>query len=827
MADELEPVNQVFTADMEPWIREVREGYDEAQRFAEENRVAADDVQELGRDSTRAADEIRDFAQANKLAIQGLRSMRDEAVQDGEALNSLRDHEMEAAHEADALRTQAMEAGSALGHLRDEAAEASHEVKNLGQQSEETAAKLDLMGLSGASTLSSMGPLVGIIGALVVAAAAAAPAVVAMGLGIGAFAGFAIPTIKQVTGALKDNKTQLAALPAPIRDVVNQVKSLETEYKNISKSFEPAALHVFSQFLQIAQSILPKLVPLANQGAIAFSHIATAISQGLDSAGFASFLHTMTALVVPATDAIIHLGGALTGVLGQALVALAPLAAPFINFVAGLVKALGGPLVAALHVVVSLFMGLATAIAPLLPGISKLATLLINDIGAGFQSFIPILTQVIQILGGALLRILTDLEPIFANLLTPNSGFMLALGLIPGLLHLILPLFETLASILGHPLFAQLAVDALTLVVAFKGLMAIIGILRGAFIGLTAVMDTNPIFLIITAVALLVLVFITLWQHCEGFRNFWKGLWNDILSAAAPVIAAVKNAIADLTAFWNAHWNEISKVLKVVWVLMSGVVHVEMAIMSATIRAALAVIKAAWELSWHVMQIVVTTVFNVIKAIVTGVMQTISGIITAILDVIHGHWSAAWHALVGVAQAQMQMVASVIRAIGSGFINLLYQAGRFVIQGLINGVESMVGAVVSIAQSIGSTISSAFSGILHIFSPSQVFYQHGRNTMLGYINAVTDMIPTLRAVMTQAASVMLPSRLVPSQLFQGTSASSAPLSPGSVGAAAAGGGSGNLIVNVDGKKLFEILQSQLYQYNVRNSGQVTGVVKPV
>jgi len=312
---------------------------------------------------------------------------------------------------------------------------------------------------------------------------------------------------------------------------------------------------------------------------------------------------------------------------------------------------------------------------------------------------------------------------------------MLALGLIPGLLRLILPLFETLASILSHPIFAAIAADAITLFVAFKGLMSILGILRGAFIALTAVMEVNPVILIITAIALLVVAFIALWQHCEGFRNFWKGLWADIQAAAAPVIAWIKNAIAQLTAFWNAHWNEISKVLKVIWTIMAGIVHVEMTVMSAEIRAVLALIKASWEVTWHVLQIIVTTVFNVIKALVQGAMGTIRGIIAFVMAVIHGNWSAAWHALVGIASAQMRMVASVIQAIGSGFISLLYQAGRFIIQGLINGVESMVGVVVGIAQGIGHMVSSAFSAALSIFSPSQVFYQHGRNTMLGYINA--------------------------------------------------------------------------------------------
>ena len=45
---------------------------------------------------------------------------------------------------------------------------------------------------------------------------------------------------------------------------------------------------------------------------------------------------------------------------------------------------------------------------------------------------------------------------------------------------------------------------------------------------LNAVMNANPIFLIISAIAGLVAAFIYLWNNCEEFREFWINLWNGI-----------------------------------------------------------------------------------------------------------------------------------------------------------------------------------------------------------------------------------------------------------------------------------------------------------
>lgn len=49
-------------------------------------------------------------------------------------------------------------------------------------------------------------------------------------------------------------------------------------------------------------------------------------------------------------------------------------------------------------------------------------------------------------------------------------------------------------------------------------------------------MTANPIGLVIAGIVLLVGAFILLWNKSEGFRNFWKGLWEGIKSIAGGVV---------------------------------------------------------------------------------------------------------------------------------------------------------------------------------------------------------------------------------------------------------------------------------------------------
>ena len=58
---------------------------------------------------------------------------------------------------------------------------------------------------------------------------------------------------------------------------------------------------------------------------------------------------------------------------------------------------------------------------------------------------------------------------------------------------------------------------------------------------LNAVMNANPIGLVITAIGLLVGAFALLWNKSEGFRNFWINLWNGIKSIVSNAVSWITN----------------------------------------------------------------------------------------------------------------------------------------------------------------------------------------------------------------------------------------------------------------------------------------------
>lgn len=94
---------------------------------------------------------------------------------------------------------------------------------------------------------------------------------------------------------------------------------------------------------------------------------------------------------------------------------------------------------------------------------------------------------------------------------------------------------------------------------AFGGAQTILNGIQTAGIAiqtaLNAVMNANPIGLIILAITALVAAFVYLWNNCEGFRKFWIGLWESIKKTAGAVMDWLKSAFTAVGKFFTDLWT--------------------------------------------------------------------------------------------------------------------------------------------------------------------------------------------------------------------------------------------------------------------------------
>lgn len=89
-----------------------------------------------------------------------------------------------------------------------------------------------------------------------------------------------------------------------------------------------------------------------------------------------------------------------------------------------------------------------------------------------------------------------------------------------------------------------------TLFNVIKTIISVVKVLSVVFKALFALMAANPIVLIIAGIVALVAAFVTLWNKCEAFRNFFINLWNGIKTFFMAVIEGIKTT-------WTNSWNAI------------------------------------------------------------------------------------------------------------------------------------------------------------------------------------------------------------------------------------------------------------------------------
>jgi len=240
--------------------------------------------------------------------------------------------------------------------------------------------------------------------------------------------------------------------------------------------------------------------------------------------------------------------------------------------------------------------------------------------------------------------------------------------------------------------------------------------------------------------------------------------FNAVKTAISTVVEAIRQA-------WDKWGADIKRIAGETFDYAKTVITNSINAVKAIVSTVLDAMRTAWRIWGDDIKSYVRGAFDAAKTIIDGVMTTIRGIIKTVTSLIRGDWDGVWN---GIKQSIGGVLES-IRGIIAGAVNLiktaakvafdgikaggqeawnagvawvksipgsirnalgavgsmLYDVGRQIIQGLINGIKSLGGAVGgAIGDVVGGGIKKAKS-LLGIHSPSKVFHEIGENITEG------------------------------------------------------------------------------------------------
>lgn len=306
-----------------------------------------------------------------------------------------------------------------------------------------------------------------------------------------------------------------------------------------------------------------------------------------------------------------------------------------------------------------------------------------------------------------------------------------------------------------------------TIMTVVPKIAGVINTVKGAFAALNTTMLANPIVLIVATIAALVAAFIYLWNNCDGFRQFWIDLWENIKQAAITAWEAVKSF---LTTAWEAIKNTATTIFEALKAFFSTIWEGIKLIFSTVAE----VIKTIIVTYFNVYKTIITTVFNAIKIVVTTVWNAIKTVITTVVTAIQTFITTAWNTIKTV----ISTVVNAIRTVVSGAFNAMWTGitttvgnivttiktgfqtavsfitglaksavkwGTDIIDGIVKGIKNCIGKVKDAVSNVAETIKS----FLHFSVPDEGPLTDYESWMPDFMSGLADGIEKSRGMVTK------------------------------------------------------------------------------
>jgi len=356
-----------------------------------------------------------------------------------------------------------------------------------------------------------------------------------------------------------------------------------------------------------------------------------------------------------------------------------------------------------------------------------------------FTSLIPVITVLLQTFGAIISNVASAVLPMLASAaqtILPILGqmfqtvFMAILQVVIAVLPTIISLIQTLV-----PIIIQLAMMVIPLI-------------------LQAVQMVFPIVLQIIQMVIPVII--------------------QIIMLLVPIIIQIAQQVLPLIL------QAAQQVFPIVLALVQAAIPVVQAIIQALCAFIQGIVIPAIQSILNIVQ----EVFPSVQSVIQSAIDVVMGIIKFFTSALTGDWEGAWSAVEDITNSATALVNSLVDTAMNALISIveeimadlglpfetsweevksylsgidLSSIGANIIQGLINGIGSMAGSVISKIQEVAGGIKEKMMSMLGIHSPSRWMEDMiGVNMILGWIKGIEGMKPSIMGTVAAMTGWMKP-----------------------------------------------------------------------
>jgi phage-related protein len=481
----------------------------------------------------------------------------------------------------------------------------------------------------------------------------------------------------------------------------------------------------FTTFMQNAMTLAGTLFQLlGNIGSIIGSVFAAGASSGGNLLTILKNLTGEAALFLQSAEGQKALASffGLIGQAGQVVVGVFKTLSPLLSGIGSLFQALQGPIKVLGAALTGVFGTLATtlggALAQLGPVIGQLVVALapvvtilggvlngalqavvplILTLVTAFAQLVPALAPLVQILGAALVNAMVQLSGLLVQIVPVLAQFIAAIA--AGLQPVLLALQPVLATLIAS--FIQVVQALLPILTSLLPLVPAAAQLSLAF--------TN---LVIAMLPLITSVLASL---------------ASLLVQLAPTIAALVPLVVSLITRFTGMVTAITRVVAAIASFVAGAIS-----KFAQLRG---------------------QAISLISSMISGIVSFFAGLPGRVAGLM-ASFASAVRTGVDKAVGFFKSLPGKVAAAVSGLASALFTAGAQAVAGLVNGIKSKAGEVLSAAQDLASKVKSGIGNALKIFSPSRVTTEQGEQAGQGLANGMLNKVRTVGRAATDLANAV-------------------------------------------------------------------------
>lgn len=203
----------------------------------------------------------------------------------------------------------------------------------------------------------------------------------------------------------------------------------------------------------------------------------------------------------------------------------------------------------------------------------------------------------------------------------------------------------------------------------------------------------------------------------------FSNLWQSVQSFIQPIIIVISN-------FFNITEAGSRSTGEMIGLVLGGAITGLVSIFSTSISAIVFLFTGG--ISQLISSILSFSPVALFSQILSGLSPYIIAVWESIKAIFSGGIANLSATILGFSPVSLfAQVFATVGAFFSGLVGNFSEYGRNLMQGLINGITSMIGAVTAKISSLASQVKSAFTTSTQIHSPSRVFLGYGQNLMQG------------------------------------------------------------------------------------------------